>query len=178
MRTLMTVVLALTVVALADAGGPASAGLHSASPSSLAAAQGEWKEAVDLRSGRTYYWNTVTRESRWTKPSPTQSKSKAAAAPLPPAAPASRPTVEEDDDPEAEEKYTPGEADMEEYTIRNPSRPGRGQLTRMRESFARRTEAARSALRSRDSSEREGRRPAILQGVYLGAVLAAAAAFL
>ena len=130
--------------------------------------QGEWKEAIDPRSGRTYYWNTATRESRWTKP-----KSKAAAIPAAPAEP-----VVEDDDPEAEDQYTPGEADMEEYTISNPSRPRRRPLTWMRTSIASRAEAARSALRSRDSSEGETRRPAVLQGVYLGSVLAAAAAFL
>jgi len=29
---------------------------------------GEWKSTKDERTGRTYYWNTVTREVSWTKP--------------------------------------------------------------------------------------------------------------
>lgn len=40
----------------------------SASSSSGPAAAGEWRKAVDPNSGRTYYWNTKTRESRWALP--------------------------------------------------------------------------------------------------------------
>ena len=37
-------------------------------PSALAAATIMWKEAVDARSGRTYYYHTETRQSQWKKP--------------------------------------------------------------------------------------------------------------
>lgn len=28
----------------------------------------DWNEAVDARSGKTYYWHKKTKETRWTKP--------------------------------------------------------------------------------------------------------------
>ena len=36
--------------------------------STAAATPSAWRAASDPRTGREYYWNTATRESRWTKP--------------------------------------------------------------------------------------------------------------
>ena len=144
-------------------------GLGGAKKGSETGVAGAWKEAIDPSTGRTYYWNTKTRESRWTKPS----ASPPAESPAP--TPTSQPADQESDEDEFEGEYMPGEADFEEYTATNPSKPRRRPLAWMMKK-ARGTD--RREPSSRGGAEGGERRNPVLQGVYLGSVLAAAAAFL
>ena len=161
-------------------------------PPSAPPTEGTWRSAVDPASGRTYYWNTATRESRWTKPT---TPVEAAVPPVPSAVATSPEPAAAEPESETEEEYTPGEADMEEYTINNPSRPMRLRpLPWVRARIASSTTAARTAISSiststssiissssgssSSSSTDETRRSSFVQGVYLGSLFLAAAALL
>lgn len=135
--------------------------------------KGTWKAAVDPQTGRTYYWNTATRESRWAPPQET-----AAAAAPPPKKPADTAAADIDveEDADAEEQYSAGEADFEEYTESNPSRPRRRPIKWMRSKLARTAPVRDASTEKSDATQTK--RPAVRQAFYLGSVLAAAAAFL
>mmetsp|Transcript_5248 Transcript_5248/g.13819 ORF Transcript_5248/g.13819 Transcript_5248/m.13819 type:complete len:218 (+) Transcript_5248:490-1143(+) len=86
-----------------------------------------------------------------------------------------------EEEAEQEEEYTPGEADFEEYTQSNPSRP---RHLRLRSWVANRANAALGIHASpavhggMRSVVKDTERSALLQGVYLGSALVAAVAFL
>lgn len=138
--------------------------------------EGEWKKAVDPSSGRIYYWNTATRESRWTPPS----NANAVKSPSPALGEATAPVSDTaakrapDDDAaaeeeQAEEQYAAGEADFEEYTASNPSRPLHRRLKWMGQQFA--DKVATRALQSREERAEDSSRPALRKGLYLGTLL-------
>ena len=63
------------VATRAAAPAPAPAPAPAAAPSSLPEV---WREVVDKKSGRTYYYNKETKETRWTNPAADAKKSDAA----------------------------------------------------------------------------------------------------
>ena len=149
----------LLLLLLPHAGGTPAFALRRRSPTPVAESPA-WQSAVDPASGRTYYWNTGTRETTWVRPAEMD-------------APASTTGAESDADPVAEQPR---------ITWKEPS-PG------MASQLATRTRAAVSGglsamgdLRTRLVSDitPRGFRPgaALTKGLYLGGLLAAASAVL
>ncbi len=56
---------------VAEAGGAAVAAEVDAGADDDDDDEGEWREALDV-TGKKYFWNTRTRESRWEKPAETK----------------------------------------------------------------------------------------------------------
>ena len=122
-----------------------------AQSSSTPSVSSEWKDAIDPTTGRMYYWNRKTRESRWDRP-------------------------EDENVPEADgDDASATEAAVEETpTVATPL------LSRVSD-FASRSATSMSALRKKlfeTDDGTTGRGSVVGKTIYIGGVFIAAAAIL
>lgn len=67
-RTIVTVTPAQTVASVSKHATDSLDSKKSDHAHSSQKSQGSWEESVDQETGKKYYFHTVTRETRWTKP--------------------------------------------------------------------------------------------------------------
>ena len=148
----------------------------------------DWNEAIDPKTGRTYYWNKQTRESTWTRPSEPEEEESAPPAPpgQPPPASNTADSSSTSDAGRSDEIATDdGEATFEEVPVTKPataSRAGgfRSPWVRTRRQLTATYTSAADALRlpKRLRNEEQGGGQAVKKGLFLSSVLVVAAAFL
>ena len=119
----------------------------------------DWREAVDPRTGRTYYWNRKTRETTWSRPSEMDAK----------------------DEPDESLSDTTPETETP-ILVETPKTDGGQPANRVTKMAARFLPRERlSALRERlvkAGGSTEQQQSTLVKGLYLGSLLAAAAAIL
>jgi hypothetical protein len=123
----------------------------------------DWNEAIDPKTGRTYYWHRKTRETTWINPAAAEeTPAHAAESAASPSEPVSSPSADEASSSEGPQLAAAGsQAAAQPRAV--------AQLARLRRRVLDGTKTPRDKPTSR---------PVALQGLYLGTVLLAAAALL